>query len=61
MTKSEAPVLARTEWIAAIAMTALVVLAHVELRRHVGPLWRDEAAIVNVAGGQSLITGVPEM
>lgn len=43
-------------WLTALAVTAVAVGLHVFFLLHAGGLWRDEAHLVNLAGGNSLGT-----
>ncbi|MBM4017859.1 MAG: hypothetical protein FJ288_05940 [Planctomycetes bacterium] len=42
------------EWVAAIALTALIAAAHLLLLANIGPLWRDEIQILNLANMPTL-------
>ncbi|HSY16815.1 MAG TPA: hypothetical protein VK815_00710 [Candidatus Acidoferrales bacterium] len=43
----------RSEWVAAVLITAVIVCLHVEFWRHAGALWRDEVNSVNLAQSPS--------
>jgi hypothetical protein len=47
-------ILAAVEWSAALALTVFIVVLHVRVLLHAGPLWRDEANTVAVAARPAL-------